>query len=264
MRDIMHSEVIHSRVTDDQEDAARLIQKYDLLALPVINGGDALVGIITHDDAFDIITQEQTEDIEKLMAIGGQHQSGVYLQTPARVHLRNRVGWIIGLAFLGLVSGFIVQHFEGMLIQFAILATFMPMLADTGGNTGSQSATLVIRALALQEISVKDVFRVLLKELQVAVPLGLLLAGLAWVRVYLFAGGNGMPPGTSVFLVGIAIGTALGLQVITATLIGAMLPLLAERLNLDPAVVASPVLTTVVDITGLLIFFMTAKLILGL
>lgn len=261
VRDIMHSEVIHARATDDQEEAARLIEKYDLLALPVINGGDALVGIITHDDAFDIIIQEQTEDMEKLMAIGGEHQSGVYLQTPARVHLRNRAGWIVGLAVLGLVSGFIIEHFEGMLIQFAILATFMPMLAGTGGNTGSQSATLVIRALALREITTRDVLRVLFKELQVSVPLAVLLALLAWGRVYLFAAG--MPPHVSILLVGIAISLALGFQVITATLIGAMLPLIAQRFSLDPAVVASPVLASIVDITGLLIFFMTAQMVLG-
>lgn len=264
VRDIMHPEVIYARATDDQEDAARTIQKYDLLALPVINGGDALVGIITHDDAFDIVTQEQTEDIEKLMAIGGQHQAGVYLQTSARVHLKNRVGWIIALAMLGLVSGLIVQHFEHMLINFAILVSFMPMLADTGGNTGSQSATLVIRALALQEITSKDVFRVLLKEFQVAAPLGLLLAVLACARVFLFAGNAPMPESVSLLTVGLAIGTALGLQVVTATLIGALLPLIADRLHLDPAVVASPALTTVVDITGLIIFFMTAKVIIGI
>jgi magnesium transporter len=137
----MYPEVIFARVTDDQEEAARKIQKYDLLALPVVNGNDALVGIITHDDAFDIITQEQTEDMEKLMAITGSHAAGVYLRTPVAVHVKNRIGWLIILALLGLVSGYIVQSFEGLLMQFAILATFMPMLADTGGNAGSQSAT---------------------------------------------------------------------------------------------------------------------------
>ena len=264
IRDIMSTEVVFSRATDDQEDAARTIQKYDLIALPVINGGDALVGIITHDDAFDIITQEHTEDIEKMMAIGGEHMAGVYIQTSAWTHFKNRIGWIVALAGLGLVSGYIVQNFEGMLLQFTILASFMPMLADTGGNTGSQSATLVIRALALKEISALDVAKVLLKEFQVSLPLGLLLAVLAWLRVYLFAGGSTMPPDFSVGLLGLAVGTALGLQVVSSTLTGAMLPLIAERFKVDPAVVASPALTTIVDITGLFIFFMTTKLMLGI
>ncbi len=264
VRDIMSTEVVFARTTDDQEDAARTIQKYDLIALPVINGGDALVGIITHDDAFDIITQEHTEDIEKMMAIGGEHAAGVYIQTSAWTHFKNRIGWIVALAGLGLVSGYIVQNFEGILLQFTILASFMPMLADTGGNTGSQSATLVIRALALKEITAKDIFKVLLKEFQVSLPLGLLLAVLAWLRVYWFASSSNMPPDFSVIILGIAVGTALGLQVVSSTLIGALLPLIAEKFRVDPAVVASPALTTIVDITGLFIFFMTAKLMLGI
>ena len=151
--DIMNSDVIFARAEDDQEDAARKIQKYDLIALPVINGKDALVGIITHDDAIDIITQEHTEDMEKFMAIAGSHEAAAYLRISSWSHFKNRSLWVVALALLGLVSGFIVENFQGLLFQFAILATFMPMLADTGGNTGSQSATLVIRALALKEVS---------------------------------------------------------------------------------------------------------------
>ncbi len=262
--DIMHTDVIFARTTDDQEDAARKIEKYDLLALPVVNGGDALVGIITYDDAMDIFNQEFTEDIEKFMAIAGSHEARPYLRTSSWEHFKNRCGWIIVLAALGMVSGMIVQTFEGLLLQFAILATFMPMLADTGGNTGSQSATLVVRALALKEISPRDVLRVMLKECQVAIPLGLLLSVLAFGRVILFGGRSGVPEDFSLITVGVAIGVALGVQVLTATLIGALLPLTAARLKLDPAVVASPALTTVVDISGLLIYFMTVKLILGI
>jgi len=261
--DIMHREVISARVVDDQEEAARKIQKYDLIALPVLNGHDALVGIITHDDAMDIITQEHTEDMEKFMAIAGSHEDAVYMKTPAWVHFKNRSPWVIVLAVLGLVSGFIVQHFEGLLMQFAILAAFMPMLADTGGNTGSQSATLVVRALALKEISTRDIFRILAKEFQVAVLLAVLLGGVAFARVELFGGGSTVPVQYSLGTIALAIALALGLQVVTATLIGALLPLAAARARFDPAVVASPALTTIVDITGLLIYFITAKLLLG-
>ncbi len=261
---IMQPEVISVRVDDDQEEVARKIQKYDLIALPVINGGDALVGLVTHDDAIDIITQEHTEDMEKFMAIAGSHESATYIRTSSWGHFKNRAVWVVILAILGFISGYIVQKFEGMLLQFAILSAFMPMLADTGGNTGSQSATLVIRALALKEISPRDVLKILFKEVQVSTLLGILLAVVAFGRVLLFGGASTMPHGYSLWELGTAISAALGLQVITATLIGAVLPLTAARLKLDPAVVASPALTTIVDVTGLLIYFITVKLMLGI
>lgn len=260
--DIMHHEVISTRVDDDQEYASRKLQKYDMIAMPVLDANGGLVGIITHDDAFDVVVQEQTEDMEKLMAIGGTHEAGIYMKTSAWGHFRSRCGWIMVLAVLGLVSGYIVQSFEGLLLQFAILATFMPMLADTGGNTGSQAATLVVRALALGEVSVSDTLAVLAKEFFVALPLGLILALFAFGRCLLFSGS--IPENFPPYTVGLAVGAALALQVVTATLIGALLPLAAARLKFDPAVVASPAITTIVDISGLLIFFTTAKLVLGI
>ncbi len=262
--DIMHDKVIFARVDDDQEEVARKIQKYDLLALPVVNSEDALVGIITHDDAMDIITQEQTEDMEKFMAIVGPHEGAVYMKTSVWGHFRNRYPWVIALAVLGMVSGFIVQSFEGLLIQFTLLAAFMPMLADTGGNTGSQSASLVIRALALKEVAPKDIFRILSQEFRVSILLALLLGLIAFGRVFFFGGSSSNPEIYSLFRIAFAISIALGLQVVTSTMVGALLPLGAAKMKWDPAVVASPALTTIVDITGLLIYFTTAKLILGI
>ncbi len=264
VRDIMHEDVISIEVNADQEPAAHLIEKYDLLALPVVNGDRKLVGIITHDDALDAIRQEQQEDVEKLMAIGGRHAAGEYLRAPAWTHFRNRVGWVVILAILGLVSGFIVQSFEDLLMQFAILAAFMPMLADTGGNTGSQSATLVVRGLAMRELQPRDVVRILSKELFVSVMLGVVLATVAFGRVVLMGGGATLPEEFTLVRIATAISIALGLQVVSATLIGALLPLGAAKMKWDPAVVASPALTTVVDITGLLIYFFTVKTLLGL
>jgi magnesium transporter len=263
--DIMHTEMFTVRVDDDQEQAARQIQKYDLLALPVLDGRDALVGIITHDDAMDIMTQEHTEDMEKFMAIAGRHEEAVYLKTPVWGHFRNRYPWLVGLALLGLVSGVIVQNFSDLLMRFTVLAAFMPMLADTGGNTGSQAATLVVRALALKEVSTKDIARILSKEFGVALLLALLLGAIAFARVIGFGGGDMLPQGgASLLRIACAISLALGLQVVTSTLVGALLPLGAARMHWDPAVVASPALTTIVDITGLLIYFTTARLILGI
>lgn len=264
VEDLMREDVIFANANDDQEDAARKIAKYDLIALPVVNDEGTLVGIITYDDAMDVLSQENQEDIEKLMAIAGPHEEFAYMRTSAWSHFRHRCGWIVVLAVLGLVSGAIVQNFEGLLIQFAILATFMPMLADTGGNTGSQSATLVVRALALGEITPRDAGRVIVKEFGVAILLALVLAVVAFGRVLLFGHGATIPAGFSLYRIGVAIALALGLQVVSSTLIGALLPLGAARLKFDPAVIASPALTTIVDITGLLIYFWTAKLILGL
>jgi magnesium transporter len=264
VEDIMAREVIFARVDDDQEEAARTIQKYDLLALPVLNGADALVGIITYDDAIDIIHQEHTEDMEKFMAIAGRHEDAVYMKTPVWQHFKNRSPWVIALAVLGLISGFIVQSFEGLLMQFGILAAFMPMLADTGGNTGSQSATLVVRALALKEISPKDMIRILTKEFRIAMLLAVLLGIIAFGRVMTLGNGSGIPETASLPQIGAAISLALGLQVLVSTLIGALLPLGAAKMRWDPALVASPALTTIVDITGLLIYFMTAKTLLGI
>jgi magnesium transporter len=263
IEELMHRDLIYGFASDDQEDAAQKIAKYDLIALPVVNGNNVLVGIITHDDAIDIINQEHTEDMEKFMAIAGSHVTGTYMRTSSWRHIKNRCLWLVGLAALGLVSGYIVQSFEGLLLQFAVLATFMPMLADTGGNTGSQSATLVVRALAVREISPRDILMVLWKEFKVGLPMAILLAILAFGRVVLFAGSSSRPEGYSLPSVGLAVAVALGLQVLTSTLIGAFLPLAAARLKVDPAIVASPALTTIVDITGLIIYFSTAKFFLG-
>lgn len=261
VEEIMHRDVVSARVDDDQEDAARKIQKYDLLALPVVDANDALVGIITHDDAIDIITREQTEDMEKLMAIAGSHAGASYLRDSFWTHFKKRVVWVVSLAALGLVSGIIIHEFEHTLMNLLILALYMPMVADTGGNTGSQSATVVVRALALRDISPRDIFRVLRKEFGVAVLLALLLGVLSWAKVMYLSHGVELPLGYSLAQVGAVIAVALGLQVITSTLIGAVLPLTAATLRIDPAVVASPALTTIVDITGLLIYFTTAKLL---
>ncbi|HMM39283.1 MAG TPA: magnesium transporter [Desulfovibrio sp.] len=260
----MHKDVILAQVDEDQESAVRKIAKYDLLALPVVDANRCLVGIITHDDAIDVLHQEHTEDMEKLMAIGGRHEAGAYLRTSSWRHFTNRATWIVGLAALGLVSGMIIHGFEDTLMSLLILALYMPMVADTGGNTGSQSATVVVRALALGEISPRDVLPVLWKELKISILLALVLGVLSYGKVLFLSAGSELPPGFNLGAIGLAIALALSLQVVTATLIGAVLPLAAARLGKDPAVIASPALTTIVDITGLLLYFGTAKMILGI
>lgn len=264
VRDIMHRDVIFARVTDDQEDVARIIQRYDLIALPIVNGNNVLVGIITHDDAADIITQEHTEDMEKFMAIGGPHETGAYMKTSVWHHFRHRAPWVIGLAALELFSGLIIHRFEETLMNLIILSIYLPMMAATGGNTGSQTATLVIRALAIREISAKDFSKVILKEFRVAFLIACALGLLLWCKVTVLTEYGQIPMGFSAVEVGLAIGCAFAIQVIMAALIGAALPLAASAFRLDPAVVASPILATLMDILGMLIYFSSAKLILNI
>lgn len=262
--DIMYTDVISAHVDSDQEDTARQIEKYDLLALPIVTESNELVGIVTHDDAVDIIRQEQSEDLEKLMAISGDHEVRGYLKASAWVHFKRRSPWIVGLAALSVLSGIIIHRYEEVLFNFMILAMYLPMLADTGGNTGSQSATVVVRALALKEVQPRNVLRILRKESTVALLLGLMVGSFALLRVMLMSRGIDIPEGFSLRMVAVAIGVAMMCQVVTATLVGALLPLAAARVKLDPAIVASPALTTTVDVTGLLLYFGIVSLVLGL
>lgn len=261
---VMQRDFIYASVDEDQEAAARRLQKYDMIAMPVVDANEMLVGILTHDDAFDVLVQEQQEDLEKLFAISGSHEAGMYLRKSPWEHFRGRVLWVIGLAVLGLLSGQIVQNAQALLVAIPILLVFMPMLAATGGNTGSQSTTLVIRALAVQEIRPRDLVRVLWKEFRVGLLLSVILGSAAYVRVIWQSGGAGVgvTPG-ALPLIGAAIAISLALQVISSTLLGAFLPIAAARLKWDPALVASPTLTTLVDITGLLIYFSVATAMLG-
>ncbi|MEJ5258678.1 MAG: magnesium transporter [Anaerohalosphaeraceae bacterium] len=263
VRDIMHTDAIYARVSDDQEVVAKLIEKYDLIAIPIVDENGVLVGIVTHDDAIDIIRQEQTEDLEKLMGIAGTHEVSNYLQTPWWKHFSKRVYWVVGLAALGLVSGMVIHSFETTLMNMLILALYMPMVADTGGNTGSQAATVVVRALALGHLRPKDFFKVIRKEFQISIGIAVLLGLLSFGKVLFLSRSSEIPVGYSLPTIASAIAIALGLQVITATLIGAALPLIVARFKYDPAVVASPALTTIVDITGLVLYFCTAKILLG-
>lgn len=263
VKDVMHADVISVTADDDQEEVVRKIEKYDLLAIPVVNGGGALVGIVTHDDALDIMREEQTEDMERFMGLTGAVQEEDYLSVPWLVHFRRRAIWIVALAALSFVSGFIFESFADTLGTLLILAFFMPMLVATGGNTGSQAATVVIRALALQQIGASDILHVLWKELRISIMLSLILVVVALSRIFLFPHSAQSAGGFSLLQIASVVSLALGIQVISSTLIGAMLPLIASKLKLDPAVVASPALTTTVDITGLLIYFGMAKLLLG-
>jgi magnesium transporter len=260
LSEIMRTDIIFVRSSDDQEEAAQKIAKYDLIAIPVVNDSEALVGIITHDDVIDILTEEHTEDMEKLMALTSS--GGEYLSTSSWHHFKRRATWIVSLAALGLASGFILHANEAILDKFVILALYMPMMADTGGHIGGQSVAVLVRAIATGEVKVKDTLRVFWKEAKIAVMMAIVLAVLAFGKIMILSSPSEIPAGFSMVKIALTITLALVVQVFTATFIGAGLPLLAERFKLDPAIVAAPALTTIVDIVGIFLYFKIATAII--
>lgn len=260
----MHRKFAFAYVDEDREEVAKKIERYDLVALPVLNRQNQLVGIVTHDEALDIIRAEHTEDMERFMGIIQTNEEFDYLKTGTWEHFRKRVVWIVSLAAVGIISGMIIHNYENALEKLLILALYMPMVADTGGNAGSQAATVVVRALALGQVNVKDWLKILWKEAKVSVLLSVCLGALAFAKVLFLSWETEIPAAYRLSEIAFAISLALSLQVITATIIGAGLPILVKRFGGDPAVAASPAITTVVDITGLLIYFGTASLFFAL
>ncbi len=255
IKDIISEFVIYAELSEDQESVAKKIEKYDLVAIPVLNTYQQLVGIVHHDDAMDVLRAEQTEDMEKFMGIVPTEDNLSYMETTTFYHFKKRVFWIIGLAAIGLISGIIVHKFEDTLSSLMILALYMPMMAATGGNSGSQAATVVIRAMALGEIKDSNWVRIILKETKISILLSVCVALLVFLNIAFLSDHVQIPDSLSYFAIGFYISLAIALQVITSAMIGTALPLLVKRLGGDPAVAASPAITTFVDITGLLIYF---------
>jgi magnesium transporter len=258
--DVVHREFVFAYVDEDREEVAKKIEKYDLIAIPVVNRQMQLMGVVTHDEAIDIIRAEQTEDLEKFMGIAQRDTELNYLETSSWKHFQKRVTWVVTLAAVGIISGMIIHNYEKALEKMLILALYMPMVADTGGNVGSQAATVIVRALALGEFSVRAWLKVIWKETKVSSLLALCLGLLAFAKVLFLSWETEIPAEYSLVKVAFVISLALSLQVITATVIGAALPLIVKAFGGDPAVAASPAITTIVDITGLLIYFGTATL----
>ncbi|MHC4846587.1 MAG: magnesium transporter [Planctomycetota bacterium] len=265
VRDLMKEQVISVPVTADQEEAATTVARYDLVAVPVVDGDGRLLGIVTHDDVLDIVREEEAEDLEHFMGMTGPVQELPYLQIPFWVHYRRRVTWIVGLLAVGLSSGAILKYYEasdGIGRMYQALTIYVPMLINTGGNAGQQSVTTVMRALILEEIRPRDVVRVVLGELATSALLAISVALVVYFGVLWLGTPAGSPSDlTPTFLAGI-VTLALGVHIVVSALVGALLPLAAAQLKLDPTLIASPALTTLADILGLVIYFGVAALIL--
>ncbi len=250
----------------DQEEAARTLAKYDLVVLPVVDEFHHLLGVITYDDALEIVEEESTEDIEKLAGIGGEQSEMSYINTGATLHYKRRVVWLVGLAFVSIASGYVMYRFSETLEQAFILSLFLPMVVAAGGNSGGQSATMVIRAMALGEISAGNALRIAWKEVRTGLMLGISL-GLA-ISAFITLVLPAMLPLTGGHFdfteLALAVAVALTAQVCSSTVLGAMLPISARAIKLDPAVVSSPSLSSIVDVTGMVIYFTVASAMLSL
>lgn len=253
IKDLMETEIISVYTHSDQEQVAQLFTKYDLLALPVIDRDGRMVGIVTFDDAMDVMVDEATEDITKMAAINPSEKT--YFETSVLQHAKNRIPWLLILMFTSIITGTIITRYENAFAAIPLLVSFIPMLMDTGGNCGSQSATLIIRGIALDEIRFTDLFKVMFKEFRISLIVGAFLAVANGVRIFI----QYHNPGLAVVIACSLMGT-----VIMAKLVGCTLPLLAKKVNLDPAIMASPLITTLVDTFSILIYFNIATVLFRL
>ena len=259
--DIMETNIISVQTLDDQESTARALSKYDFLALPVVDTENRLVGIVTVDDAMDVLQEEVTEDIEKMAAMLPSDKP--YLKTGTVETFKARTPWLLILMLSATFTGIILTHFESSLSACAILTAFIPMLSGTGGNSGTQASTAVIRALSLGEVRFSDLLRVLWKEFRVALCCGICLAAANFVKMMIVDRWLMNNPEVTAPVAAVVCCTLVG-TVLCAKLVGCSLPLLAEKAGFDPAVMASPFISTIVDSISLLIYFQFATAILGI
>ncbi|MBQ8176252.1 MAG: magnesium transporter [Oscillospiraceae bacterium] len=252
IEDIMETNVISVNTHDDQEHVARTMSKYDFAAMPVVDNENRLVGIVTFDDAMDVLQEENTEDFAKMAAVMPAEDS--YFKTSVFQHAKSRIPWLLVLMLSAALTGMISTQFEAQIAMIPMLVSFMPMVMGTGGNCGSQSSTLIIRGMALEEIRLRDFFKVIFKEFRIAFLCSVVLAIVNGARIWI----TYSDPELAIVIALSIIGT-----VILAKLVGAMLPMAAKAVKLDPAIMATPLITTVVDSCSLLIYFTIATTILA-
>lgn len=250
--DVMVREPFYVEEHEDREEAARLLSRYNLLALPVLNDHHRLVGMITHDDILDVLEEEATEDMVHFGGASSLENS--YLQNPITHIVRTRVWWLIGFLFVASLSAMVIHQYEADFLTHTWLVFFIPMLVGTAGNAGTQSATIIIRSLATGEIEQHHIWQILRRELTVGIFLGLIIAGFSIIRTY---------PELGNIYYSLTFALAMIVVISLSTLVGSLFPMIAERLQIDPALMSSPLLATFIDVVGLIIYFEIAHLLLG-
>ncbi|RQD69787.1 MAG: magnesium transporter [Tindallia sp. MSAO_Bac2] len=254
IEELMDTDVISTTTFDDQEEVADLFKKYDLMSLPVVDQEDRLVGIITIDDIVDVIEQENTEDFEKMAALLPSEEE--YMNSGIFLLARRRIVWLLVLMISATFTENIIGRFEDILSAVVILAAAIPMLMDTAGNAGNQTSTLIIRGIALGEISLDDYLKVLWKEFRISIIVGIMLATVNFFRMMIISSAS--------LSISITVSLTLALTVVMAKLFGGMLPIIAKKMKMDPAIMAGPLITTIVDAMALVVYFNIAGLILGI
>ena len=253
IEDIMETNFIYTHTLADREDVVKMFDKYDLLAIPVVDKEDRLIGIITVDDAIDVIREENTEDFEKMAAMMPSDES--YFKTSAFTHAKNRIMWLLFLMLSATMTQAVITHYEAAFATVPLLVAFIPMITGTGGNCGSLSSTMIIRGLALDEIEPKDIFKAMLKEGEIGLLVGVSLAIVNGIRIIIFYHDT---------ILALVLGITLIATIIMAKLMGCILPLAAKKLKLDPAIMAAPLITTLVDTCSILVYFNVALKIMNL
>ncbi len=254
IEEIMDTNMLYAQTTDDQEDVARTITKYGLIALPIVDHEMCMVGIVTVDDAMLVLQEEETEDISIMAGVHPSEES--YFGTTVFEHVKSRIPWLLFLMLSATVTQMIMNSYEGALAAMPQLAGFIPMLTGTGGNCGSQSSTLVIRGLAVGEIELSDVFKVIWKEVRVAVCISVALSVVNGIRIMLMGQGD--------VTMAITIGATMACTIIIAKVVGCTLPLVAEKVGLDPAIMATPLISTLVDISTISVYFAIVSVVFAL
>lgn len=253
--DLMSTEYVYVNVYDDQEEVAETFKKYGFLAIPVVDNEHRLVGIITFDDILEVIEEETTEDIQRMAGVIDDSDTE-YLDMGIFRHVRNRLPWLVFMNISAMITGTIILRFEAVLAQVIVLVSYLPLLMGTGGNTGSQAATLVIRGMAIDEIELKDVLKVFWKEFRVSLILGVLLSIFNMAKVVFIDGES--------ILIGLTVALSMTVIVIFAKLLGSMLPMAAKKLGVDPALMANPMISSFTDMFSSVIFLLVASLLLGI
>ena len=254
--DLMHTDYVYLNVYDDQEEVAEAFKKYGFLALPVVDNENRLVGIITVDDIMEIIEEETTEDIERMGGVMSDDPDMEYLDIGVFRHVKNRLPWLLFMTVMLMITGMLIAQFEEVLSQVIILVAYLPLLMGTGGNTGTQAATLIIRGLSVDEIDLKDVMKVVWKELRVSVILGFILSAFNFAKIMLIDGESAA--------IALTVALSMIIVIIFAKLIGGLLPMAAKRIGVDPALMATPMISSLTDMISSCIYLFTASIILGI
>lgn len=255
--DIMHTDFVYVNVDDDREEVSEDFKKYGFLAMPVVDRETRLVGIITVDDILDVIEEENTEDIERMAGIIDLEQSDQeYLDKSVFKHAKNRLPWLLVMMVSAMITGAIINSFENLLSSVIVLVSYIPLLMGTGGNTGAQASTLIIRGLALGEVELKDAVKVLWKEIRISLCVGLVLSFVNFLKIIIIDRES--------WLIALTVCLSMVIIIMFAKAIGGMVPLLAEKIGADPALMANPIIASSVDMLSVLIYFLMASLILGL